>query len=529
MEETLRKRVEDYYEKFCNHKFVDDAIATFDKDMDFGDIGERRLFFDFLIHDYVIKDSEKSNTTIIQKVVETFKNESGTEKIEKEKKFLELWADSAFRFYEVIDIKKGSGYTVIDIFDNPDKRLFLFDHSSSFTINKHDIIYTRLYNVGEIVRPAGGIVNSPRSFLPFIKEYITNTSQKYYQSNHKTNIETKKNGNEKKPYLNDYFRKESVSIIKYLDSLNSNPTTVTTSQGDPLVLSRSVFFIKNKRRLLSILDSSGEFVELGNEGGTLMYDWVEELDNKGNTLASSSPFLNNIDDNKNINKNLIDDYDDYGEGIQELGLLYPSKELALQTILWVSVDEDKDGSKNINKNTDHFIPYRVLGNLEISGKILEVECLSDSLIFECNKLIQSLAGKYLKHMDNTYKDVSSLSLSAVSSSSSSDPNKELELTSNEYDDIHSQGDDDNVDIRIQKSIENSFKQMIQHQYDDWITTKNPKLEYKTPLEFARTKKGKESIKELLNEMENEFYRNKNNSLGDLPPFPFEKIMKRLGL
>ena len=200
LEETLRNRVEEYYEKFCNHKFVDDAIATFDKDIDFGDIGERRLFFDFLIHDYVIKGSEKPNTTIIQKVAEAFKNEPGTEKIEKEKKFLELWADSAFRFYEVIDIKKGSGYTVIDIFDNPDKHLFLFDHSSSFTINKHDIIYTRLYNVGEIVRPAGGIVNSPRRFLPFIKEYITNTSQKYYQSNYKTNMETKKNAS-KKSYI----------------------------------------------------------------------------------------------------------------------------------------------------------------------------------------------------------------------------------------------------------------------------------------------------------------------------------------
>lgn len=192
LEETLRNRVEEYYEKFCTHKFVDDAIATFDKDIDFVDIGERRLFFDWFIHDYVIKDSEKSNTTIIQKVAETFKNESGTEKHEKEKKFLELWGDSAFRFYEVIDIKKGSGYTVIDVFDNPDKHLFLFDHSSSFTINKHDIIYTRLYNVGEIVRPAGGIVNLPRRFLPFIKEYITNASHKYYQSNYKTNIETKK-------------------------------------------------------------------------------------------------------------------------------------------------------------------------------------------------------------------------------------------------------------------------------------------------------------------------------------------------
>ena len=35
--------------------------------------------------------------------------------------------DSALKFYEVSDIKKGSGYTIRELFDNHEKNLFLFD------------------------------------------------------------------------------------------------------------------------------------------------------------------------------------------------------------------------------------------------------------------------------------------------------------------------------------------------------------------------------------------------------------------
>ncbi|CAN5860444.1 hypothetical protein BH23THE1_BH23THE1_19660 [soil metagenome] len=196
LEETLRSIVEETFDKYSNRKFITDALETFDKDVDFEDIGERRLFIDWLIHDYEIKvdNDDKSSITIIQKSLENLKNEYSIDGYKKEKEILEMWTHSAFRFYEVIDIKKGSGYTVKDVFDNqdPDKHLFLFDHSSSFTINKHDIIYTRLYNIGEILRPAGGIINCPRYFLPLIKDYILHSSQKYYNSQNKTNFKNKK-------------------------------------------------------------------------------------------------------------------------------------------------------------------------------------------------------------------------------------------------------------------------------------------------------------------------------------------------
>lgn len=148
-EETIRSIVEESFEKYSNDRFIANALATFDKDVDFEDISERRLFFDWLIHDFEIKDDNysKSSITIIQKSLENLKNEYSLagyeEEKEKEKEILEMWTHSAFRFYEVVEIKKGSGYTVVDIFDNDQNNTqFLFDHSSSFTINKYDIIYT---------------------------------------------------------------------------------------------------------------------------------------------------------------------------------------------------------------------------------------------------------------------------------------------------------------------------------------------------------------------------------------------------
>lgn len=60
-------------------------------------------------------------------------------------------------------------------------------------------------------------------------------------------------------------------------------------------------------------------------------------------------------------------------------------------------------------------------------------------------------------------------------------------------------------------------------YENWITTKNPSLGNKIPLQFAKTKKGKAIVKELLKVMENEFAR---NSANDLPHFPFEKVKEK---
>jgi len=115
-----------------------------------------------------------------------------------------------------------------------------------------------------------------------------------------------------------------------------------------------------------------------------------------------------------------------------------------------------------------------------------------------------------------YKDISSSSLS--------ESNKEHLKSS--VDDYEYHRENDDSDIKVPNTIGSSFKQMIENHYENWITTKNPSLGNKTPLQFAKTKKGKEMIKELLREMENELARNNKS---DLPPFPFERVKERLGL
>jgi len=511
LEDKLRKKIQDYWKNFFVDKYTKDAISYFDKDIDWDDINERRLFFDWFIHDYVINENGKSVTTVIQKFVKDCDYNLDKE----EKKTSKLWADSALKFYEVSDIKKGIGYTIRDVFDNREKNFFLFDRSS-FTISKYDILYTRLYCVGDIIRSSGSLIVLPRRFLPVIKEYVISSFQTFTK---KRNNEGNLSSEPKTFGLNDYFRKESLSIIKYIDSLKSQPI-ITTVQGDLVVLSKSSFLIKNKNRFLSLLGNSKDFVELENEENVLRYDWVKELE------EGKFDFLNDADDNNNNNNNNYKVKDKQKSHLANL-----SEEIALNTILWVSEDEydlqERENNYEIynndgrEKKEGRYTPYRVLGNLFIDGKILEIECLSDSLLYQCNDLIQSLAGKYLKHLGNVYKDI--LSSSGLNS-------EQMVDSMDDYKDYYnnSDKDDDDFDTResATKEIERSLKQMLENYYDNWIITKIPSLGNKTPLQYVKTKKGKEVIRELLKVMENDFARNSNN---DLPPFPFEKVKERLDL
>ena len=147
----------------------------------------------------MIKEDRKSVTTVIQKFVKDCDDRLDKE----EKKTSKLWADSALKFYEILDIKKGSGYTIRELFDNPQKQLFLFDRSS-FTISKYDILYTRLYYVGDIIRSSGSLILLPRRFLPVIKEYVMSSYQIFAS---KRNKESTSNLELETSVLNDYFRK----------------------------------------------------------------------------------------------------------------------------------------------------------------------------------------------------------------------------------------------------------------------------------------------------------------------------------
>ncbi|MGC2572092.1 MAG: hypothetical protein WA364_11325, partial [Candidatus Nitrosopolaris sp.] len=157
-----------------------------------------------------------------------------------------------------------------------------------------------------------------------------------------------------------------------------------------------------------------------------------------------------------------------------------------------------------------YIPYRVLGNLSISGKNLTIECLSDTLLGNCNKIIQSIAGDYLIHIGDTYKQL---------------PYSNTQ-TQNEDDNSDYQLDDEELESEVPYTVKQQIADYFQNFYEHWVTLKIPSLGNLTPVEASKTEKGRDMLKEVLRQIENELARRNEK---DVYPFPIEKIKRRLGL
>ena len=463
------------------------------------DVGDRRIFFDWFIHDYVIPD--KKNT-----IIRLFIKECDNELLDEvERNTAMAWSESRLRFYEILEIKRGTGYVVKDIFSNAgnNNQFFVFDKSSSEKTNKYDILYMRVYPVGSINTLTGVGILMPRRYLPHIKDYVLHNFKLFNKksgelSESKIMDDSITASDSHDDIYYDYFKNESLSILKYLNSLKLNPT-VTTSQGDIMVLARSRYIIKNKRRLFSILNSSRQFVRLENEGKhSIRYDWVEKINKK----------------------------DLIGTMIDSTGL---DEHLSLNTILWMpssDSEEDKDYDKNYisttNKkrndndvNKEVFTAYRVLGNLSITGNNLMVECLSDRLLENCNDAIQLLADKYLLYLGDNYTELS------CSKKNIEDDMKHETLQNDKDSNVH-----ENIELEIPPTLKLQIKDYFQSYYEDWINMNIPALGGQTPVQVARTDTGKDLLRELLKEIENEVARDDKNGP---PPFPVDEIKKQLCL
>jgi hypothetical protein len=87
----------------------------------------------------------------------------------------------------------------------------------------------------------------PRRYLAHIKDYVLHNSKLFNkvggELTESTIIDDSITASKSHDDIYyDYFKKESLSILKYLHSLKLNPT-VTTSQGDIMVLARSRYIV----------------------------------------------------------------------------------------------------------------------------------------------------------------------------------------------------------------------------------------------------------------------------------------------
>ncbi|MGA9842217.1 MAG: hypothetical protein WBP64_06375 [Nitrososphaeraceae archaeon] len=203
--------------------------------------------------------------------------------------------------------------------------------------------------------------------------------------------------------------------------------------------------------------------------------------------------------------------------------------LSLNTILLMpspDSEEDKDNGENyisttnnkrndIDVNKEVFTTYRVLGNLSITGSNLIVECLSDRLLENCNKVIRLLADEYLLYLDDSYTEISC-------SKKDIEDDMKCETLQDDKDSYI----DDSIELEIPPTVKRQIKDYFQSYYEDWININIPTLGDQTPLEVARTDSGKDLLRELLKEIENEVVRSDKNGP---PPFPVDEIKKLLRL
>lgn len=165
--------------------------------------------------------------------------------------------------------------------------------------------------------------------MSFIKNYVLNSFQKLTNQNLNEINSTAEQNRHIPNDFDNYLRNESLSILKYLESLTLTPT-LTTSQGDIAVLAKSSYTIKNKRRLISLLNSSKDFAKLESKGRVMRYDWVEPL--------YAYQF-----EKKNNKENQYQDEKDLPT------LSESDQHLALSTILWIPQNDELEDSLTTKK------------------------------------------------------------------------------------------------------------------------------------------------------------------------------------
>jgi hypothetical protein len=330
LEERVRVLVEEFVhaEKFDDE--MDRASLLFGFEKDRADLAEERLFYDWYIHDYLILQEGKSLIRLLlEKEALTFDEET--------KRTLGCWASSTFSFLEVLDIRRGTGFRVKDLFRGTEE-YFVWDVSGSYSLSKYDILFSRPYPVGPIVRIASGSFALPYRLKSQVEGYVEAGYHDFNKDRSGTSGTT----------IDDYLRGESLSIIKYLRTVLSKSTpTLVTSEGDILLFSSCEYTISDPELTVKLLDSCEELVDVGEENGALRYDWVTKEESE-------------IEIGDSRQKSIHDE---------------PFK---LQTYL----TDEESGEEMM-----------VLGNLSLRGTKLGVSCASERRLRSCKSLVEKLLGK----------------------------------------------------------------------------------------------------------------------------------------
>ncbi len=325
LEESLREKITRFFD---SERFSIDRLDAISQYTDNPEIleneQERTNFYDWYIHDYILKSKD---TTIIKLFAEEMKSILD----DQESKTACLWSDSALRLYEVTDIKIGVGFFAKNVFDGV--QLFVHDVSVSASLARHDILFTRLYQIGTITRIAASVSVIPHMMLKKIKQYILNEY-----------------GNSGCKALDEYFKKNSLSMFRYLGVLKNSDPIRMTPEGDIIGVSGAKYAVKDAMKIKKYFDRSPDLIYAGRLGKEYRYDIVE-----------------------------ADRQDELAEQID--AVTYQS--------YYVST---KKGQPNL----------RVVANIGFDRKRLHIECMSEQRLAKSKRIVERLIGDLVRYEEDTY-------------------------------------------------------------------------------------------------------------------------------
>lgn len=275
LEDKLRKRINNFFD---SKRFLEDyrnAIYDYGVEIkDLKDLSERRMFSDWFIHDYLIPGENES-------IIKIFLRESGTQLDNFERVTVKSWSESVLSFYEVLEIKRSSGFKAKDIFNGDEH--FVFEVSGSETLAKYDIILARLYKIGNIVRMSGGGKILPHRMGNHVKDFVENGIKSAGMDDN----------------INGYLKDNSLAILKFINTLFFTPTIVT-AEGDIIVFSKARYKVNNAKKASKVLRSSNDFIYLGIERKAQRFDWINGSDEESYQI--SPPIPNSIAFTTHLNK-----------------------------------------------------------------------------------------------------------------------------------------------------------------------------------------------------------------------------------
>lgn len=324
-EESLRAKITEFFdsERFASDR-LDATLQFTDTPESLKDKATRINFYDWYIHDYILRNN---GTTIMRLFTEEMSD--ALDGLEAET--VRLWSNSALRLYEVTGVRKGTGFFAKDVFN--DVQLFVHDVSASYNLAIYDLLFARMYRIGTITRTAGSIYLMPHLMLEKIKKFILH---QYVSSGCAD--------------LDEYFKKNSLSVIKYFDVLKNSKPLYVTPGGSIITISRAEYAIKQAKELLRRFNRSVDLIYAGRLGKKYRYDIVDQ--------ASSTDGPTDVIDATSFQTYYV----------------------------------PKNGGPNL----------KVIANIGFDGKGLEIECMSENRLVESKKIVEGLAGDLLKHRKDTY-------------------------------------------------------------------------------------------------------------------------------